>query len=481
MRFRISSGAFSAFVVIASASPALAQNAPATTDSATPAPSAEPAPDATAAPAAEPAATQPQAADAEDVDDGTSKKKKKKNKDRGDEEPEAPAPLDEADEESKVEGDPWDNTASTLRGLGLNFRFLMQARYRHTFPATSKSADPFYRQAELELARNGDGWDINRGFFGVSAEPSKYLAVKMVLDVAELRHNKPKKVVKQAYVELRPLPKHLHFAAGILKIPYSIHELDAIARYEFASSGDANAMISDFGFGGRDIGAEVIVSPFSKPRYLTLSAGVFRGHANDETASPIGVIAARLETQPIKGFRVGGGIVSQPQTSVDLSALNTSGKDLLPNPTDPLYPRARTWQKGNAYGVDLTFQRGPLRLRAEGLLGDRVDFDSRYGATQWAAAWATAAYRFDLGLIAIEPALRVEFFDSDFKRDAGLHREFSFALGTHVYKSTKLVVDVTRMDIQDNTPVIDQPLPLRAVPFNALSYTRATVQLQVAL
>ncbi|HTU57014.1 MAG TPA: hypothetical protein VMF89_01250, partial [Polyangiales bacterium] len=244
---------------------------------------------------------------------------------------------------------------------------------------------------------------------------------------------------------------------------------------------DANAMISDFGFGGRDIGAEVIVSPFSKPRYLTLSAGVFRGHANDETASPVGVIAARVETQPIKGFRIGGGIVSQPQTAVDLSALNTSGKDLLPNPTDPSYPRAKTWQKGNAYGVDLTFQHGPLRLRAEGLMGDRVDYDSRYGATKWAAVWATAAYRFELGPIGLEPALRAEFFDADFKRDAGLRREFSFALGAHLLRSTKLVVDLTRMDIQDNSPVIDQPLPLREVPFNALSYTRATVQLQVAL
>ena len=164
-----------------------------------------------------------------------------------------------------------------------------------------------------------------------------------------------------------------------------------------------------------------------------------------------------------------------------MNALDTSGKDLLPNPSDPSYPRAQTWEKGNAYGVDLTFQQGPLRLRAEGLMGDRVDFDSRYGASKWAAVWATAAYRFDVAGLGLEPALRAEFFDSDFERDIGLHREFSFAFSTHFNESTKLVLDLTRMDIQDNTPVIDQPLPLREVPFNALSYTRATVQLQVAL
>jgi hypothetical protein len=357
----------------------------------------------------------------------------------------------------------------------------LQTRYRHTFPADSLSIDPFYREAERELARNNDGWDINRAFFGVSAEPFKYLGVKMVLDVAELRHNKPKKVVKTAYVELKPFPKHLHFVAGILKLPYSIEELDPTARYEFASSGEANGMIADLGFGGRDIGAEVMVSPLAKPRYLTLSAGLFRGHANDATASPIGAIGARVESEPIKGFRVGAGIVSQPKTVVDLKALDTSGKDLLPNPADPSYPRAQTWEKGNAYGLDVTFEQGPLRLRAEGLMGDRVDFDVRYGATKWAAVWATAAYRFDVAGIGLEPAVRAEFLDSDFDREIGLNRQFSFAFNTHFSKSTKLVLDVTRADIQDNTPVINQPLPLREIPFNALSYTRATVQLQVAL
>ncbi|MGC4088162.1 MAG: hypothetical protein QM756_09730 [Polyangiaceae bacterium] len=468
------------------AAAAPATSAPAAAPAAVPAP-ATPTPAPAAAEATAAATVQAPAAEAgvtpepTDADEKKKKKKKKGKKQDAEDDADDGEATDSGEADMGVEGNPWEGMPRGMRALGLSFRFLLQARYRHTFAADSTNVDPVYREAEREIARDGDGWDINRGFFGVSAEPSKYLGIKMVLDVAELRHNKPKKVVKQFYADIRPIPKHFHIAAGIIKLPYSIHELDPIARYEFTSSGAANALISDLGFGGRDLGAEVIVSPLSKPRYLTLTAGLFRAHANDENASPIGAIAARVETTPIDGLRLGAGIVSQPNKVVDLNALSTSGKDLLPNPENPSYPRSRTWEKGNAFGADVTYQQGPIRLRVEGLLGDRVDYDFRYGATQWADVWATVAYRFDVGDIGLEPALRAEFYDSDFKRDSGLYKDFSFALGTHFNRSTKLVVDVTRIDVQANTPVTDQPLPLREIPFNALSLTRVAAQLQVAL
>jgi hypothetical protein len=378
-------------------------------------------------------------------------------------------------------GDPWKSAPAMFEALGLSFRLLLQTRYRHTFGAESENPDELYRIPEDTLARDGDGWDINRAFVGISAAPSKYLGLKMVFDLAELRHDKIKKVPKQVYATLRPLPKKLEFLAGILKLPYSTEELDSTARYELTSLGEANALASDLGFAGRDIGAEVVVSPLRKPRYLKVTAGVFRGQANDENASPIGAIAARAQTEPLKGLRFGASWVMHPETVVELNAFDTSGKDRLPNPEDPNFPRARRWQKGHAFAGDVTFNRWGLMLRGEGLMGDRVDYDTRYGAEKWAAVWGLAAYKFDVGPLKLEPALRAEWLDTDLDRNAGVFLQLTAGVGVHFSRSAKLVLDVTRLDVEDDTPVPDQPLPLREVPYDALGSTRATVQLQVAL
>jgi hypothetical protein len=378
-------------------------------------------------------------------------------------------------------GDAWKNAPAMFQALGLSFRLLLQTRYRHTFGAESDNADELYRIPEEALARDGDGWDINRAFIGISAAPSKHLGLKMVFDLAELRHDKPKKVPKQVYATLRALPKKLEFLAGILKLPYSTEELDSTARYELTSLGEANALASDLGFAGRDIGAEVVVSPLPKPRYLKLTAGVFRGQANDENASPIGAIAARAQTEPLKGLRFGASWVMHPETVVELNAFDTSGKDRLPDPEDPNFPRARRWEKGHAFAGDITFNRWGFMLRGEGLTGDRVDYDTRYGAEKWAAVWGLAAYKLDVGPLKLEPALRAEWLDTDLDRKAGVFLQLTAGVGIHFSRSTKLVLDVTHLDVEDDTPVPDQPLPLREVPYNALGATRATAQLQVAL
>jgi predicted porin len=268
---------------------------------------------------------------------------------------------------------------------------------------------------------------------------------------------------------------------GVLKLPFSIHELDSTARYEFTSAGEANGMVSDLGFAGRDVGAEVMVTPLSKPRYLRLSAGVFRGHADDANASPIGAFGGRVETEPTKGLRLGGSVIRHPNTIVEKNALDTGGKNLLPDPDDVAYPRAETWEKGTAFSADATFNRFGLMLRAEGMMGDRVDYDTRYGANRWAAVWGIAAYRFDVGPVDLEPGFRAEWLDTDSENDGGLYRQLTLGLGTHLSKRTRILVDVTRMDVQDNSPVVDQPRPLRELPYNALSSTTLTGQLQIVL
>jgi hypothetical protein len=408
------------------------------------------------------------------------KKGKKKGKNKG--EKTRAAPQFGIDEDGDVSlGDPWGDSQDELRAAGLSFRFLAQAQYQQTFGVDSTNSDSTYRVPENTLAKSGDGWDLNRMFFRIMAEPSQYLGLKIVTDFAEFRHNNPKQAIKQANVELRPVPKHLHFVAGILKIPFEIFELDPIAKFEFASFGQANAMVSYLGFSGRDVGAEVIVSPLSKPRYLNFIAGAFRGHASDENASIVGDIAVRIESEPAKGFRMGTGWVGQPNRKTYLEPFNTSGKDLLPNPSDPSHPRSRTWDKGSAFGGDLTFNRWGLMLRTEGLIGTRTDYDTQYGATKWAAAWAIAAYKFPLGPIQLQPAVRAEVLDTDTQHSGGMRRQYSFALGAHFNRTTQLLFDITRTDVQANSPVIEQPLPLREIPYNDLSNVRVTARLQVTL
>lgn len=397
-------------------------------------------------------------------------------------EPVAAPAVNEDGESRGGDGDPLDGGADArLSAMGLSFRFLMQTQYVHTFGVDSSNPDVTYREPENELGRSGDGWDLNRLYLRISAKPTNYLALKMVTDLAELRHDKPKKAVKQAHVDLSPLPKHLHFLVGVLKLPYSIHELDSTARYEFTSSGEANGLVSDLGFAGRDVGALVAVTPLSKPRYLRLSAGAFRGHADDQNASPVGAFGGRLSTEPVKGLRFGGSFIQHPKTVVEKNALDTKGKDLLPDPDDIAYPRARTWKKGSAFGADATFHRSGLMLRTEAMMGDRVDYDTRYGAERWAAIWGIAAYRFDAGPVELEPGLRAEWLDTDSQNEGGLYRQLTFGVGTYLSQSTRILFDVTRMDVEDDSPVVDQPRPLREVPYNALSRTTVTGQLQVVL
>lgn len=380
-----------------------------------------------------------------------------------------------------VAGDPWGNTKGALRASGLTFRFLVQAQYQHTLGVDSQNADTTYRLPENTLARNDDGWDITRVFFGITAEPSKYLHLKVLTDFAEFKKSKSSRAVKQAFAELRPIPKHIHFAVGILKLPYSIHELDSITAYEFTSSGRTNSLLNKMDIAGRDIGAEVIVSPLARPRYLKLTLGAYRGHAHDENATPVGSIGTRVETEPSNGLRLGTGMMIQPKDTVQLNALDTSGDTLLPNPSNPDFPRAETWKKGNAFGLDVTYRRQGFMARGEALTGTRVDYDTRFGADRWGAAWGIIGYTFGAGPVKLEPAIRVEYLDTNFKRAGGLYRQYTFAIGIHFNATTKLIFDVTRMEVESNTPYIDQPQPLRAVPFQAIDATCITGRLQVAL
>ncbi len=376
-------------------------------------------------------------------------------------------------------GDELGDEGTSPQFLGFSLRLLLQTEYRHTFGVTSRNSNLAYREPEEILARDGDGWALERLTVRLLAKPTRRLTLKLTADFAELARGKPKKSLKQGYLEATLLRRHLHAFAGLMKLPYSIHELDATATYPLIDDGEVNALVSDLGFAGRDLGAQVMLMPLGKPRYLRLFAGAFRGHANDENASPVGAVAGRAETEPLRWLRLGVGMVRHPETTIRPNPFETGGREVLPDPEDPAYPRAETWSKGSAYGADLSLAHAGLSLRAEGLTGARVDHDTRYAARRFAAGWALLAYRFDAGPVELEPAVRGELLDTDTKHAGGLIRQLGLGLGCYLDKEVRVLAEVTQRDVEDQTPVPDQPRPLRAVPYLALDSTRVSAQLQV--
>ncbi len=378
-----------------------------------------------------------------------------------------------------IPGDPWGD-AQGLSAIAL--RAIFQLRYTSSFAEDSTNSRASYRVREESLAQEGDGYAINRLFMRLSSDPVKYVGFKAVLDFAELIANDPEDLVKQAYATVRPIPGRLELVVGLFKVPFSILELDPSSRFEFARFGSANELVNDLGFAGRDYGIQVIGAPLPKAKRLQLMLGIFRGHAHDEHDSPAGSIAARVEAKPNKMLRFGGGVISHLRAVTYNRPFNDSDKDVLPNPPDPLYPAQRRWGRGSAYGLDARFKKKGFMFRAEGIYGDRVDIDRRYDAKHFWSALGIAAYSISLGGdIKLLPAFRLEYFDADAGHGKGLVRTISGSVTMIAWTRVRFLVDVTHNEIERNTIVINQPRPLQADPYLALSNFRLTCQLQLEL
>jgi hypothetical protein len=396
----------------------------------------------------------------------------------------APAPSEPApnpvDRETFV-GDSFGATPGGIQVGPLGIRFLMQTRWTHTFASPSTNSRVTYRAIEDEEVRDPDGADLQRMFLRFAVDASKYLELKTILDVAELVHDNADNVVKQAYVTVKPIPKHLELTVGLFKLPFSMLELDPIAQWRVADTGEADDLVKDLGFAGKDIGAELMLAPLARSKRLRFAFGAFRGHATDSAKAAVGALGARVESQPIKGLRFGVDWVEHPQQIVDLRASKTGHKSVVPFPADPLYPRALTWLRGRAFSADARYQKHHITLMLEGMLGDRVDYDVSYGAKSFYAVWALAGYRFRVGDMHLMPAVRAEWLDTDRQHPVGLRRELTFALNLDITRSLRFVIDVTRTDVQAYTPLADQPKPWPQIPYFELDNTRVIAQLQAVL
>jgi hypothetical protein len=386
--------------------------------------------------------------------------------------------VDEEVEELSIPGDPWGDVGS--EGL-LTLRALFQARYIQTWARDSDAERESYRVREDWLARQGDGFSLNRIFVRFGSEPSRYLGFKAVMDLGELIENDPEDVLKQAYVTFRPIPKHVEIVAGLFKVPFSILELDASSRFEFAEFGQVNALTGQLNYAGRDIGVQVLVAPLRKAKRLRLTVGAFRGHAENEHASPVGSVGGRIETKPNKHWRFGADVMHHTADVSYRRPFSTSNNDIALDPPDPNFPASRTWKKGTAFSGDFRYKRKGFMLRGEGIYGDRVDYDERYSARTFWAAWGLLAYRIDIGPLRLLPAIRYEWFDANLEQDSGIFSQLTTALSFLFLERVRVILDVTMTDVQDNTPVLNQRNPLQPEPYLALDNVRGTLQLQVEL
>ncbi|MET0386847.1 MAG: hypothetical protein ABW321_12850 [Polyangiales bacterium] len=378
------------------------------------------------------------------------------------------------------EGDAWGDEPSTMIAGMMSFRMLLQVRYEDTLAAASTNARPGYAVREDVLMHEDDGFQLERFYFRVAADPKPWLGFKALLDLSRLRGSNVSNVLKQANATLRVVPRRLELIAGVFKIPFSILELDPQARYELSELGHTDNIIENMGFAGRDVGVELMFAPLPKPKWLRLIAGAFRGRSYDEHASPFGTLGARLESKPFKGFRLGVDGSWMPFDSVYKRPFETSNRQVLPMPPDPMYPREQRWAKGSAYSADLSYSRKRFTLRVEGMLGDRVDVDRRYGARSFAAAWALLAFRFKVGAVGVMPAARVEWLDLDRDHDNGERLGLTLGLNLLYKKNVRFIIDVTRTEVQANTPYVEQP-ELAVFPYLDRDNTRVVAQLQLEI
>jgi hypothetical protein len=279
-------------------------------------------------------------------------------------------------------------------------------------------------------------------------------------------------------VGIHPFGKYLDLQLGVVKLPFSILELNPTARFEFADYGPGNELTKDLGFAGHDIGAQLVIAPLEKSRWLRATLGAYRAHAHDEHASPLGMLGARVESEALKHLRCGVDVLWQPRSYQYKEAFNTSSKDVLPNPPDPLFPASEYWGDAYAASADVSFTPKRFSARAEGMLGKRGDRVTAYGANHFAGAWLILSHRFEVGDTKLRPAVRGEWFDADSTRRGGTRRALSGSFTTEFSKRIQLMLDVTHIWVEPKTPVLDPPKPFPETPYLDLDATRITLQLQ---
>jgi hypothetical protein len=160
-------------------------------------------------------------------------------------------------------------------------------------------------------------------------------------------------------------------------------------------------LVSELGYGDRDIGLQILGSPRGAPLGLSYQAGFFNGPAREDAGGENTYqLVARLAVQPHPEVRIGTAWSSRDFARPAI-------------PTDPDLPPEI--ERGNAWEVDVElggYDPG-LHLVTEAVYGDFDPFtDTRFFAAQGWLAWRSA----ELGskIVNVEPLLRVSYGDANF-------------------------------------------------------------------
>ncbi len=265
------------------------------------------------------------------------------------------------------EGVPQSGPAVADERLSLGMR--LHARYEYEDEAP---------EHELELVR--------ARFFADFA-PAPWLTGQLDVDIAEVP------VIKDAYADaaLRP---YLHFVAGQLKKPFSRVELLSSGKLPLATRGLVNSrLVSDTGFGGRDIG----VMLWGEVGLATYALGAFNGTMTAPEVDTAKDVAGRLELALTEAVELGA-----------------SGSLIQKNPDIPGY---EPWH-ASAVGLDARLRLGPVDATFEGIYAQApiagVSLEQAGGI-----AYAVVKTPRLFGVSA-RPIVKVEVFDADTSRSGDL-------------------------------------------------------------
>jgi hypothetical protein len=366
----------------------------------------------------------------------------------------APADSKPADKD-RMQGtstnDPFGESAAGPVG-SLTFRTLTQIRYGQTWIKDDEPTDfdgKIAYEASKVTAQANDGWGLNRAFLRVTGQPTKHVGAKLLVDFAEFLHKSPKRAIKLAYGEFDPWSR-LQITAGLFKRTFSLLELLPIADFELADVGPTDDLIKDLGFGGRDIGAMVRISPLPKKKMMHVFVGTYAGD-NEEgyDARPWKVVTGRVELRLIKALRLGANAAWRPLSNVArFDHTGSSSRAFPPYEGFMFGSEYVELGKGKAWGGDASLAIDRFALRAEFLTGTRTDLIYRGDARTFLSGWGIASFRIPVDTWSLLPTVRVEWLDTDRQHDTGGRLYLTGALNFDFTANLRLVVDLSYVHAQ---------------------------------
>lgn len=328
---------------------------------------------------------------------------------------------------------------ATLVSVVPKLKVLVETEYPETSVATETL------RAIRDTARESDGLALRRASLLLNIEPYDRFRIVFDFDAAQmideenLSHG-----VRETFVEARPI-EPATARAGIFDVPFTLLELESLPSFEFAEEPRTHELVEHLGFAGREVGASLDLAPLPESDRLEISAGVFQGAAvgAQEYRAP-GLLAGRLEAEPIEALRVGGSISWRPW------------------PVDAWWEELRfRYQErraGVAYSAHAELLLEQLTVRTEIVAGDRTDNDveaplllRRGEARTFVGAWGMAAVRLPVAQVVLIPAGRAEWLDVDRESDVGALLRLSVGLNVDLSERVRTLVELSRQYVQPGT------------------------------